>query len=236
MKKIVTKNASGLVEALIVMAIIGTTLVSSMLLVSQGFIEVRNNQTEDTINGVLVQVLNKVKNSNSLAISLSEYNTITNTSERHFYLLPNDGLKLDTTQSPSTAITTCDENSVYNIVVSQAIVTSIVQNLCVQVTIKKVTAGNNERFTGSINYVYQINEEVVVSKLNFAKYSEFDVSGLAEGTSSGTSGTAGPTGGSATSTTTTTNTTGDRTVGGPASVVGGSTDDNNSVTGGSVSF
>jgi type II secretory pathway pseudopilin PulG len=179
MKKINTRNASGLVEALIVMAIIGTTLVSSMLLVAQGFVEVKNNQTEDTINGVLVQTLNRLKNSSTYTIALSEYNTLVTTTERHFYLRPDNELKLDSTQSPTTAITTCPSNSVYNIIAAGAITTSLTQPLCIQVTIRRLVAGTHEKFSGSINYVYQINEEVVISKLNFVKYNRFNVPGLA---------------------------------------------------------
>lgn len=178
MKKVITRNASGLVEALIVMAIIGTTLVSSMLLVAQGFVEVRNNQTEDTINGLLIQVLTKLKNSNAFEIALTEYNTIGTTTEKNFSLRPDDTLKLDTTQSPTTAISTCDSNSPYNVIDSGAIETSLTQPLCIQVTIKKLLADSDSRFTGSINYAYQINEQLIVSKLNFAKYSEFNVPGL----------------------------------------------------------
>jgi hypothetical protein len=177
MRKVRTRNAAGLVEALIVMGIIGTTLVSSMLLVAQGFVEVRNNQTEDAINGHLIQILTRLKNSNAFEIALTEYNTI-GTTEKNFYLRPNNILKLDTTQSPSSPITTCTTASAYNVVASGAITTSLTQPLCIQVTIKRLLAGSNTRFAGSINYIYQINEELVVSKLNFAKYSEFNVPGL----------------------------------------------------------
>ncbi len=224
MKKLVFKTASGLVEVLIVMGIIGTTLVSSMLLVSRGFVEVRNNQTEDEISGIVVQVLDKIKNSTALEIAQTEFNTLSSTSTRNFYLSGPDTLSLDTFQSPTLPITSCDSNNEYNVIAKEIVDSSLTQNLCIQIQLRKQSLTANDRFIGSVIYVYTLNTETITSKLDFVKYNEFTVpNGLPGGTATG-GGSA--TGGSQTGGTTFTT--------GPTT--GGSTFDNNASTTGVETF
>lgn len=221
------KNASGLVEVLIVMAIIGTTLVSSMLLVSRGFIEVKNNQTEDSINGIIVQVLDRIKNSTALEIINSEFNTLTSTGTRNFYLNGQNILTLDNFESPSADITTCTPTSQYNVIAKEIASSSLVNSLCIQIKLRKQTTAVNDRFVGTVVYAYTLNQENIVSKLDFVKYNTFTVTGVPGGATS-TGGSA--TGGSATGGTLT---GGSATQGTPitgGTFTGGSTNDNNSST------
>ncbi len=235
MRKVVLKTASGLVEVLIVMGIIGTTLISSMLLVSRGFVEVRNNQTEDEISGIVIQVMDKLKNSTALEIAQTEFNTLTSTSTRNFYLSGRDQLTLDTFESPTTPITSCDSNNEYNVIAKEIVDSSLTQNLCIQIQLRKQDQALNDRFIGSVVYVYTLNTETLTSKLDFVKYNEFTVpNGLPGGTATGggsatgspaTTGTQPTTGGSQTGGTTFTPIP---TTGG---VSGGTFDNNSSSTG-----
>ncbi|MEP7103472.1 MAG: hypothetical protein ABI721_02055 [Candidatus Dojkabacteria bacterium] len=107
-------KASSLVEVLVVLGIISSTILGSMLLVSNSFVVVRQNQTEDYVNGLAVNAMEIVKSPSNVFVSDDTFATNQQTSPVFFKLTKNtNGSYLEKTLDQQ--ITTCDANSQYKI-------------------------------------------------------------------------------------------------------------------------
>lgn len=107
----ITKKASSLVEVLVILAIISTSIVASTSLAVNSQKKVIENQREDTANGILVQAL-EVSKSPSL-ISLGE--EIDFVADRTYYFrFTEENQRLVLAQAP-TALTSCEQGSLYQV-------------------------------------------------------------------------------------------------------------------------
>jgi type II secretory pathway pseudopilin PulG len=63
------KKGSSLLEVIIVLVIVSFTIIASMALVARTRLEIRNNETEDKVNGVLIKALEALKAPTKVLIS-----------------------------------------------------------------------------------------------------------------------------------------------------------------------
>ncbi|MFS8130891.1 MAG: hypothetical protein ACMG57_02840 [Candidatus Dojkabacteria bacterium] len=105
-------KATSLVEVLIVLAIISSTILGSMLLVSNSFVVVRQNQTEDYVNGLVVNAMEIIKSPSNISVTDNSFVTTQNPTPVYFKLTRiNGSAYLEKTQDDQ--ITTCTAGSQY---------------------------------------------------------------------------------------------------------------------------
>lgn len=154
-------KATSLVEVLIVLAIIGSTIIGSMLLVSNSFVVVRQNQTEDYVNGLTVSAMEIVKSPSNVSVTDDTFVTTQNPTPVFFKLTRANGSSyLEKTND--SQITTCEASSQY--IITQSVINQAGQgtqggttnpqpNVCVQV---KIVPVSGSVITNGIQSYYQI--------------------------------------------------------------------------------
>ena len=123
------KKAASLAEVMIVLGIISTAMVASVSVMINSLINIRVNEIEDSANYALIQALEIAKSPTGLVFSSDISSRPINSSV--FLSLESD--KKLTISSGNQALTTCSENSVYNIKKLLASSISVTSNICVQV-------------------------------------------------------------------------------------------------------
>lgn len=140
-----TKKGVSLVEVMIVLGIVSTTLVASVSIIAKSLIEVRVNEIEDSVNTALIQTMEIVKSPQDIAVTGDP--RLTSYGSANYFKLNTNGNSnvLVYDAANQTEISNCDANSYYG---SEYLITSGIEsfNLCLQVI---VTPINNN---GSIYY------------------------------------------------------------------------------------
>jgi len=113
MKRIGRLKATSLVEVLIVLAIISSTILGSMLLVSNSFVVVRQDQTQDYVNGLVVNAMEIVKSPSNIFVSNDTFTQTQNSTPVFFKLSKATGGGAFLDKTDDTQISTCTETSQY---------------------------------------------------------------------------------------------------------------------------
>ncbi len=187
--KIIRKRlkATSLVEVLIVLAIISSTILGSMLLVSNSFVVVRQNQTEDYVNGLVVNAMEIVKSPSNVSVTDNSF-TLTQNSTPVFFKLTrvNGSAYLEKTQD--TQITSCTVGSQYIIssttLSNETNVTGVTgaatPNVCLQIKIIPVagsiaTNGIQSYYQMSVIAVYNDQDETpIIVNFQSNRYEAFN--------------------------------------------------------------
>lgn len=150
-------RATSLVEVLIVLAIISSTILGSMILVSNSFVVVRQNQTEDYVNGLVVNAMEIIKSPSNISVTDNSFATTQNTTPVYFKLSRvNGSAYLEKTLDAQ--ITTCTPTSQY----------VINPNTLSNPTNTQVTVPTNTQVTGATTLVSTPDVCVQVKIIPFA--------------------------------------------------------------------
>ncbi|MEO6728543.1 MAG: hypothetical protein ABIM99_01340 [Candidatus Dojkabacteria bacterium] len=184
-------RATSLVEVLIVLAIISSTILGSMLLVSNSFVVVRQNQTEDYVNGLAVNAMEIVKSPSNIFVTDDSFTVTQNPTPVFFKLTRINGAAyLQKTQD--TQISTCEVGSQYiiestiiadprnpnNAEAGTTATPSTTPNVCVQVKIVPVagsiiTNGIQSYYQMTVIAVYNQDNKPVIVTFQSNRYEQF---------------------------------------------------------------
>lgn len=105
------KKGTSLAEVLIILAIISTTVIASTTLVVQSLATIRNNETEDTANGLMVKALEIAKSPAQVYVTDTSFvNAVTG--QPYFFSIQNQNDQY-LLRRESSDISTCQVNSPY---------------------------------------------------------------------------------------------------------------------------
>lgn len=105
-------KATSLVEVLVVMGIIATTIIGSMVLVAGSLVTVRNNQTEDYVNGILINAIEVSKSPSNLFVNDDSF-LQTGGSSVSYFRFTNDGTNAILQRTFDGDLTQCGDQSQY---------------------------------------------------------------------------------------------------------------------------
>jgi hypothetical protein len=104
-------RATSLVEVLVVMGIIATTIVGSMVLVASSLVTVRNNQAEDYVNGLMINALEIIKSPSNVFVNDDTF--IQGGTAPAYFKLTHNGTNAVLERTFDGSITDCNEQSQY---------------------------------------------------------------------------------------------------------------------------
>lgn len=185
-------RATSLVEVLIVLAIISSTILGSMLLVSNSFVVVRQNQTEDYVNGLVVTAMEIVKSPSNIFVTDDSFVATQNSTPVFFKLSRVNGTAyLERTQD--TQITTCATGSQYiisaeltqtrNTTPGATATLATTPPVCVQVKIIPVQGsvlpnGIQSYYQMTVIAVYNIDNKPIIVTFQSNRYETFKKVGV----------------------------------------------------------
>jgi type II secretory pathway pseudopilin PulG len=175
--KLKTLKAATLTEVLIVLGIISTTMIVAVSLIVNSLYELRNNETEDAANGIMIQALEIAKSPSDVVLSdatllsasfdSTHYYSLSSENDQNFLQLQNQNQMVD-----------CSTNSVYRIQDVSAVANTAQQevlanvDICLQLIITPRAEGFYE-ITSKV--AYPAREEYQVNFIKGMRYGEFTV-------------------------------------------------------------
>lgn len=168
-------RASSLIEVLVVMAIIGTTIISAMSLAANSLINVRNNELEQYANTILIKTVEKLKSPTDIRVSGVDL-TRSQTGQTYYYKLTETSgvLLLEQDIFQTRLPDTCASGTAYYFQPSTIPEDSFTTPVCIQVRIKPSVTTQGRRFYEIFStIVYPIGPDTTVSTMKVFRYTDF---------------------------------------------------------------
>lgn len=170
------KKALSLVEMLVVLLIMSTTILTALGLTLRSGLEIKENEVRDTVNGIIININESMKSPGSI--------TLNNFTPAQFVAGVDYGFRVNSNGATyeltyvqgSTNLTSCDAQSAYKYTVS--ISQSTIQDVCILVKIRRLegTVPSVYEITTSSLYTYnQPGASPVSSYLVTYRYDEFEI-------------------------------------------------------------
>jgi type II secretory pathway pseudopilin PulG len=184
LKNLKRYNALSLVEMLVVLLIVSTTVLSAFSLIIRSNLEIKENEIRDSINGVLVGI-NDVMSSNN-EVSILNFTPVVFTNEVTYGFSVNSIMSADTESSlnyvgTGTEIDSCSESSPYyftqSFLLNSEDVYSDLQSMCLQVLITPLLT-TPRRYEVRTVVVYSFNNgnaDPIVNNLITYRYGDFEI-------------------------------------------------------------
>ena len=147
------KKALSLIEMLVVLVIISTTVITAFSLILRSNLDIKENEIADTTNSLMVSISEAIKSPGGVPISGFTLGSF-NTGQEYAFKVAAQGNSFVLTYVPGTpSLTTCDSNSQFKYPVS--VDQNTVRDVCVLVGITK-TSNDTNRFQVKTNTVYSL--------------------------------------------------------------------------------
>lgn len=169
------KKALSLIEMLVVLVIISTTVITAFSLILRSNLEIKENEVADSTNSLMVSISEAIKSPGGVPISGFVPGTFTPDIEYAFKVTAQGNSYVLTYVAGSASLTTCDSNSQFKYPVS--VDQNTVRDVCVLVGIKK-TSANANRFEVKTNTIYSLvssSGAPISSYLVSYRYSTFEL-------------------------------------------------------------
>lgn len=162
--------AASLVEVLVALAIVATTMVVATQLTVQALIRIKQDEIHDYVTGIVIQSLELVKSPSALKLTTltgdksaiqGSYRIVTGTTGNE--------LVQDTTNI--AAISSCSDGSVY--LVADTTNSALVQDVCIQVVLRTDNLVNTSITEVEVRAVYQIQAQTTAITLKGYRVAPF---------------------------------------------------------------
>ncbi len=156
------KKATSLAEVLIILAIISTTVIASTTLVVKALATIKNNEIEDTANGVMVKALEIAKSPADIYVSdTSLVNTVNG--QVYFFSIQNQNNQYTLRRESSTA-NSCDSQSPYITDLTQGSQAQNI-NVCLVIEITPQNTLDQSIYAITSKIVYQLEGETIINSV-----------------------------------------------------------------------
>lgn len=170
------KKALSLVEMLVVLLIMSTTILTALGLILRSSLEIKENEVRDTVNGIILNINESMKSPGALQLN--------NFTPNEFVAGVDYGFSVNSVGSTyeltyvqgSTTLTSCDPQSTYKYTV--AISQSTIQDVCILVTIKRIQGSTPPVYEIRTSSLYTYNQPgstPVSSYLVTYRYDGFEI-------------------------------------------------------------
>lgn len=169
------KKALSLIEMLIVLIIISTTVLTAFGIILRSNLEIKENEVKDTVNTLMVSINEAVKTPVRLQLRNFSSSSFSPNVEYAFRVEQQGSIYILTYVSGSTSLTSCSSTSSfkYNIASIQSTVTDV----CVLVSIKSVQGAVPARYEVKTNTLYTFNQPSATPNYSYLianRYDTFD--------------------------------------------------------------
>jgi|SRR5690606_5282061 len=171
-KKIKKPKGLSLVEILIVLIIISTTVISAMSLIINSFIEIKENEVQDTANGILLSATEALKSPGVIQISGLSSGILSRTTGDFFSVTPNDSGFVLTYVPGGESINECDSDSRYlfNLRENQ----QTIDQACLQVKIIDRSGLGITKYEIEAKVVYNFSGKTETNSIKAFRYEELE--------------------------------------------------------------
>lgn len=145
------KKALSLVEMLVVLIIISTTVITAFGIILRSTIDIKENEVSDSINSLMVSINEAVKSPGGVPLQSFTPGTFTTNIEYAFKATAVGNSYVLTYVPGSASLTSCDSNSQFKFPIS--VEQSTVQDVCILVGIK-LLSGTPTRYEVKTNTLY----------------------------------------------------------------------------------
>lgn len=169
------KNKKGvsLVEMMVVLVIISTTVISALSLIIRSTLEIRDNEVRDSVNGLMINISDALKSPARIQLKNFTPSTFVAGTPYAFRVEAQGNVFVLTYVSGSTTLSSCpsDSSFLYPISVTQ----STLQNVCLMVSIT-LLSGSPTRYSSNIQTFYNLpqnNSTTTSNSLVTIRYEAF---------------------------------------------------------------
>lgn len=156
-------KAASLVEVLVVLAIVATTMVAATQITVQAMISIKNNEIVDTATGVMVQAMEIAKSPDSVKVR-SAAGLVTNFKGSYYLATDATGSALWKVTDLLTPINTCDAASQYFVRIDVG--DRVPPKVCLQLIIEPQVISGTTVFAIQANLVYELTGKVESLSIN----------------------------------------------------------------------
>lgn len=155
-------SALGLVEVLVVLAIVGTTMVAAMQLATNSFVSIRDNQITDVATGILIQGLEIAKSPQDVRLT-NEFGGVLDVEGSYWVnLTANPPVLWQESRSITDVITGCEKDSTYFMEINENVL-GVTPQVCLQIIIEE---GDNR---GTVFYKVTSRVHYLTSRGGFTR-------------------------------------------------------------------
>lgn len=170
------KKALSLVEMLVVLLIMSTTILTALGLILRSSLEIKENEVRDSVNGIILNINESMKSPSAISLNNFTPNQFVAGVEYGFRVNP-DGANYELTYvQGSTSLTSCDSQSTYRYTINVS--QSTIQDICILVTIRRLQGTVSPVYEIRTSSLYTYNQPgatPVSSYLVTYRYNEFEI-------------------------------------------------------------
>lgn len=164
------KRATSLAEVMIILAIISTTVVASTTLVVKSLATIKNNEIEDTANGVMIKALEIAKSPADVYVSDTSFVNAAS-GQVYFFSIQNQNNQYTLRRESGTA-STCDSQGPFKTNLFTQTTTQNI-NICLVIEITPQTTLNQRIYEIAAKVVYQLEGETIINSVTGYRKDDF---------------------------------------------------------------